>query len=147
MLRVVVDTNVLVSGLIMPTGAARQVVDELIVGTFEPILTPDLAFELQNVMSRPKFAARVVDQLRLTAILSKVGPEIRMVEPVMLVRDPGDAIVVVAAIGALADIIVTGDRDLLNDSEVVDRLWTRSIEVMTPAELMRRLNSGPPAAR
>ncbi len=147
MLRVVVDTNVLVSGLISPIGAARQVVDDLIAGRFEPILTSDLAFELQSVISRPKFEARVVDQLRLTAILSKVGPEIRMVEPVMLIRDPGDAIVVVAAIGALADIIVTGDRDLLDDSDLVDWLRTRSIEVVTPAELMRRLNAPPPAAR
>ena len=147
MLRVVVDTNVLASGLIMSVGTARQVVNELLARRFEPILTPDLAFELQNVMSRPKFMARVIDEARLAAILSFVRPGFGVIESLMPVRDPSDVIVVAAAVGEMADLIVTGDRDLLDDSDLVDWLRTRSIEVITPAELMRRLNAPPPEAR
>lgn len=147
MLRVVVDTNVLASGLIMSVGTATQVVNELLARRFEPLLTPDLAFELQNVMSRPKFMARVIDEARLAAILSFVRPGFGVIEVLMPVRDPSDVIVVAAAVGEMADLIVTGDRDLLDDSDLVDWLRTRSIEVITPAELMRRLNAPPPEAR
>jgi uncharacterized protein len=146
-LRVVVDTNVLVSGLIMSAGTARHVVNELIAQRFEPILTPDLAFELQNVMSRPKFWARVIDEARLAAILSFVRPGFGVIDALLPVRDPSDVIVVAAAIGEMADLIVTGDRDLLDDGELVQSLRARSIEVITPAELVRRLNAPPPAAR
>lgn len=145
-MRVVVDTNVLISGLIASRGP-RRIVDAAIGGHFDLIMTPDLAMELVGVAARPKFRKHVIDQDRLTSIVSLVEAFAPSHDVVTPSRDPRDRIVVEAAISGRGDAIVTGDRDLLDDPGVVSWLAARGIEVIIPAELVRRLNAAPPAAR
>jgi predicted nucleic acid-binding protein len=46
---------------------------------------------------------------------------------------------VAAALAGRADAIVTGDRELLEDPDLRIWLWARSVEVLKPAELVKRL--------
>lgn len=141
-MRVVVDTNVLISGLLAPGGPTRRIVDAGIGGTFEMVATPDLAMELIGVTARPKFSELEIDQERLTAIVSFVEEYATAIDAVVAPsRDPADRIVVEAAIIGRVRALVTGDRDLLDDPDVVHWLAVRGIEVITPAEFVRRLNS------
>lgn len=55
------------------------------------------------------------------------------------VRDPKDAPVIAAAVAGRADVIVTGDRDLLGDAGLRAWLTDPGIEALTPAELVDRL--------
>jgi len=146
-MRVVVDTNVLVSGLITERGTARRLVNALVAGRFEPILTPAMAIELLFVVGRPKFRAYVVDQRRLSAIASVVDVFAVTPDVAMPSRDSGDQIVVEAAVAGRADVIVTGDRDLLDDMDLRAWLLARGVEIITAAELMRRLDSSRSSAR
>ena len=57
----------------------------------------------------------------------------------MEVRDPKDAPVIAAAVAGRADVIVTGDRDLLGDAGLRAWLTDPGIEALTPAELVDRL--------
>jgi len=57
-----------------------------------------------------------------------------------VLRDPRDAPVVAAAIAGHAEVIVTGDRDLLEDEELRAWLTVRDVEVLSPAELLERLS-------
>ena len=57
----------------------------------------------------------------------------------MELRDPGDAPVVAAAVAGAADVIVTGDADLLADEALRPWLAERNVEVLTPVELLERL--------
>ena len=57
-----------------------------------------------------------------------------------MLRDPRDAPVVAAAIAGHAEVIVTGDRDLLEDEELRAWLTVRDVEVLSPAELLERLS-------
>ena len=140
-MRVVVDTNVLVSALITERGTARRLVDALVAGRFEPILTPAMAIELLSVVWRPKFRTRVVNQYRLTAIVSVVDEFAVATDAIVPSRDSGDRIVIEAAVAGEADMIVTGDRDLLDDLDLRAWLMARGIEVTTPAEFLRQLDS------
>lgn len=72
-------------------------------------------------------------------VLILVAPLLPAVDVHVEPRDPDDAMVVAAAVAGGADTIVTGDRHLLDDSELRHWLADRGIEVETPASLVERL--------
>ena len=53
-MRVVVDTNVFVSGLIKPQGAPGAIVDAVIEGRIPPVFSSETLAELQDVLARPR---------------------------------------------------------------------------------------------
>jgi putative PIN family toxin of toxin-antitoxin system len=68
-LRVVLDTNVLISAALKPGGLEAAVVESVLAGRFEAWATPEVWAEYEEVLSRPKFAAvrdasrRILDTL------------------------------------------------------------------------------------
>lgn len=138
-MRVVLDTNVLVSGLITPAGSPGRILNAVFARRLTLVLTSDLAMELLGVLVRPKFRGFAFDRRRLSNLVSAVQPIVIGDDVAIPRRDPGDRIVVEAAVAGRAEAIVTGDRDLLDDVELVAWLTVRGIEVITPAELTRRL--------
>ena len=118
MVRIVLDTNLLVSGVIA-AGLPRRLVDGAIAGEFEFCTSEVLLAELLNVLSRGKFAARltqagltpegIVGDLRRIAVVVSPASVPRVVP-----TDPDDDHVLAAALAGEADIIASGDkRDLL----------------------------------
>jgi len=63
--RVVLDTNTLVSGVLSPGDPPRRLLDELRAHVFELCSSATLLAELLDVLSREKFAARLT-QVGLT---------------------------------------------------------------------------------
>ena len=53
MLRVVLDTNVIVSALLSPRGTQGRILERLIDGAFELILSPKLLEELKRSLGYP----------------------------------------------------------------------------------------------
>ncbi|WP_399678720.1 putative toxin-antitoxin system toxin component, PIN family [Xenophilus sp.] len=117
-MRLVIDTNLLVSGVIF-RGLPRQLLDAARAGEFELCTSEVLLAELQGVLARAKFAQPlaqagqtpqgIVDELRRLAVV--VTPaHVQRVVP----TDADDDHVLAAALYAGADLIVSGDRrDLL----------------------------------
>lgn len=68
-----------------------------------------------------------------------LAPSLPRVELDVELRDPDDAPVIAAAVSGGADVIVTGDKDLLEERDLLDWLSDRGITVLTPAELIERL--------
>ena len=117
-MRIVLDTNLLVSGVIA-AGLPRRLVDGAKAGEFELCTSEVLLTELLDVLSREKFAARlsqagltpegIVDDLRRLAVA--VTPTD---VPRVVLTDPDDDHVIAAAVAGQADFIASGDRrDLL----------------------------------
>lgn len=117
-MRIVIDTNLLVSGVIS-AGLPRQLVDAAKAGEFELCTSEVLLAELLDVIARGKFSARltqagltplaIVEDLRALAVV--VSPT--TVAHVVL-TDPDDDHVLAAALTGAADLIASGDkRDLL----------------------------------
>jgi uncharacterized protein len=114
--RAVIDTNVLLSGLLWH-GTPRTLIEQVRAGTLILISSPALLAELADVIARPKF--------RTILLRSNVGPEQMLAElwrlteivdppplPTQVSRDADDAVLALAK-AAQADLIVSGDADLL----------------------------------
>lgn len=114
MRRVVVDTNALVSRLLLPDSVAgravRGIVDEARLLLSDPLLE-----ELARVLARPKFDRYVTLEERqdFIRLLVRIAEPVPILRRVRACRDPGDDLVLELAVNGRADLVVTGDADLL----------------------------------
>jgi len=116
-MRIVVDLNTLVSGLIWQ-GTPRRLLELARAGRFELLTSAILLTELDDVLHRSKLASPLHRaQLSADALVADIARIATLVTPVDLpapiCRDPDDNDVLAAALGGHADAIVSGDRDLL----------------------------------
>ncbi len=137
-LRVVVDTNVWVSALIVPTGPPAAVLHALRERRFELVASWQLAEELADVLRRPKLRRYEISGTDVDDVLQLLAPFLPTAELDTPIRNEGDAPVVAAALAGAADAIVTGDRDLLAD-DLREWLADRGVRVLTPTELLGEL--------
>jgi putative PIN family toxin of toxin-antitoxin system len=131
--RVVVDTNALVSRLLVPGSVAGRAVDRavergrLLVGEATMV-------ELTTVLGRAKFDPYVslADRQQFIRLLGRIAELVPILRPVRACRDPKDDMFLEVAVNGGADLIVTGDRDLLELHPFL------GIPILSPAEYLRR---------
>jgi putative PIN family toxin of toxin-antitoxin system len=116
--RGVIDTNVLVSGLISGQGPPRRIVDAWLDGRFLLITSLYQVEELHHVLTYPRIASRIrleeaELELLLVAFLSQAELVPGHYQLPGITRDPKDDAVVSCAVEGEADFIVSGDQDLL----------------------------------
>lgn len=136
--RVVVDTNVFVSGLIWPASVPGRLVDD-VVTRCQILVTADTLNELVATLMSAKFDAYLERATRHDA-LERLIPMLEVVEPIQVVRacrDPEDDKFLEAAVNGRADVIVSGDRDL-----VVLHPFA-GIAIVTPADYLAGLEQAP----
>ena len=135
--RVVLDTNVLISGLFSTTSTPARAVEHAI-SSGQLIATADTLRELMTKLLSPKFD-RFAPHERRDALLLRLAPLIEIVEVVQRIqasRDPDDDKFFEAAINGRADVVVSGDGDLLDLNPF------RGIAILTPAAYMDRQRIG-----
>lgn len=116
-MRAVIDTNVLLSGLLWH-GAPHLLLRAVRDGVFVLVSSPALLAELERVISRKKFDAILTrSNTSKKESLAELRQLAEVIEPPPLpqqvCRDPDDDAVLALAVAAQADIIVSGDDDLL----------------------------------
>jgi putative PIN family toxin of toxin-antitoxin system len=111
-MRVVLDTNVLISALFWG-GQPRRLVDLAIAGRIQAITSPELLGELERVLAEDFEVPQDKVEFVLRDVLSYAEITVPLEEIEAPVRDPGDTKVIACAVSGRADCIVTGDRDLL----------------------------------
>ena len=113
MLRIVLDTNVLVSAIISD-GKSRELLKKGIANQYSIVMSDLILKKLITVLRRPKFELsedelqRTILALIRTAEVVNVKTKIRAVK-----EDPKDDMIIETAIDGCADTIVTGDNHLL----------------------------------
>lgn len=129
--RWVLDTNTLVSRLLMPGGTAARAVDHaLALGV--PLVSDDALAELAEVLSRPRFDRYVslADRQRFVALLGGVARRVAITHRVQACRDPRDDKFLHVALNGEAEAIVSGDNDLL----VLDPF--HGVRILSPAAFL-----------
>jgi putative PIN family toxin of toxin-antitoxin system len=137
--KLVIDTNVLVSGLFWSGSPARlmTMVNE---GRAQHVWSSALLQEFIVVVDRPKFTEPLRKMnCTVSDLVAEISSQATMivasqVDPPPELRDPKDLIVLAAVVGSGADAIVTGDKDLLALGEF------RGIPILDVAEALTRMS-------
>lgn len=117
-MRVVIDTNILISAFFWG-GLPLQILIATYEGRLLALATADTVSELQRVFSYPKFAQRISETNLLSRrLLNRYVDAVAITNPAPVppnaVRDPADQAILACAVGGNADVIISGDKDLLS---------------------------------
>lgn len=131
-MRAVIDTNVLISGLLWH-GAPHVLLEQIRAGTLALVSSPALLAEFEDVIGRAKFNAILTrSNTSRETVLAEMRKLAEVIAPPPLskpvCRDPDDDEILALAIAAQADLIVSGDGDLLSLRNYLN------IPILDPAE-------------
>jgi putative PIN family toxin of toxin-antitoxin system len=133
MLKVVLDTNVLISAILFG-GKPRQILEKAIRGEIRLCLSEPILEELKGVLQRSKFdySPEMIQFIltELTGIADVVNPS-EMID--LVLEDPDDNRILECAVEAGANYIITGDIHLLKLSRY------RNIGVLNAAAFLETL--------
>lgn len=112
--KIILDTNILISGLLLSSSTSQQVFD--IVTENEILLISESTFtEFYSTITRKKFDKYLSLEKRLNflARLREKASLIEIIESITICRDVKDNQFLELAVSGKADMIITGDNDLL----------------------------------
>jgi putative PIN family toxin of toxin-antitoxin system len=138
-MRAVIDTNVLVSGLINPRGAPGRIVDHLLADAFTALYDDRLLSEYRSVLVRPVFGFRVADVDTLIDAIERDGEAVQATVWAGTLPDPTDRPFLEVAVAGRADGLVTG-----NPRHFRPIRGRHAISILTPAAFLTRI-AYPPA--
>ena len=129
--RYVLDTNVLISAVLLPESTAYNAyIKALDTGIL--LASSSTLAEYSEVILRSKFdrySSKERRQVFLNELMQDVE-QITIIEEVDACRDPKDNKFLEVAINGMADILITGDNDLLNLNPF------RGVIIITPADFI-----------
>ena len=130
----VFDTNVVISGILSPDGAPGKLLNAILDGLCQPVVTDSILAEYEDVMSRPKFrfpASRIhplLDAIRSLAVYAPFTP----LTHVATLPDPDDLIFLEAAFSLNVPIVTGNVRHFPKSA-------AGHIPILTPAAFLARL--------
>jgi uncharacterized protein len=131
-LRVVLDTNVLVSGLAYPASTPGRILSLWHQGALQVVLSHYILDEMVRVLPRLQQNKRSPDEIRTLADTFLFLADIVEPDPTLnpTLRDPADQQVLSTFRVSNADYLVTGDKDLLS--------LAAEYPIVTPADFWHR---------
>lgn len=138
-LRVVIDTDVLVAAFDSPRGTSRQLLMDILDGKAELLLSTSLILEYEAVLTRPQILKMIgITAEEVLAVLDELSG---LCVPVAfdyrwrpVARDPDDDLVLETAINGFADVIAT-----FNVADMVAGAARFAVAVERPAAVLRRI--------
>jgi putative PIN family toxin of toxin-antitoxin system len=135
-MRLILDTNILISALLSPAGAPAKLLDAWERKTFTLVASDLLIAEFRHVAARPFFRARLRASAAelLAAGLRDFSIYFRNLPSGPIARDPKDSYLLAMAEAGHADFLVTGDKELSLKHH-------KSTRIVTPAAMIEALKS------
>jgi len=131
--RVVIDTNALVSRLLLPGSIPGQAVRKA-VAEARLLASDDTIIELADVLARKKFDPymTVRERQEFLRLFDRIAERVPIVHVIRACRDPKDDKFLELAVNGAAQLIITGDADLLALHPF------RGIDILPPASYLTR---------
>jgi putative PIN family toxin of toxin-antitoxin system len=143
MIRVVLDTNVLVSAILTPAGPPARILQLALEGRLRITLSAgiikeiNLVFQyskLKKVMKKQRLSYRIVEEVILKILkVASITPGTMLIQEVS--RDPADNLILSCAAEGQADFIISGDKDL---TELVSY---EGISIVDPASFLQLIEA------
>jgi putative PIN family toxin of toxin-antitoxin system len=140
-MKVVVDTNVIISHILVPTGIPAQIIEYRQKKLIELLTSEPILAECRRVLRYKRIRARhhliddqidlAVDAFRKIAVTVKVDMHLDVIT-----KDSDDNRIIECAVVGGADYIVSGDAHLLNVEEY------KGIRILSPATFLHLLKQG-----
>lgn len=134
-MKVVCDTNVLVSGILFGCHS-RRILVLASRGTITNFISPEILREVEDVLSRPKFKLK---PQQVQATIGLFRDSFELITPSKSLKvvhaDPDDDRILEAALAAEAESVISGDQHLLSM-----KTW-KGISIMSPADFMSQHRS------
>lgn len=111
-MKVVFDTNVLVSALVFPGGRGEEALLRIVEERDELILSKPILDELLGVLAR-KFAREAEELARVAVFMGALATMVKPGRRLTLLKDDADNRILECARAGNADAIITGDKALL----------------------------------
>ena len=132
-LRVVLDTNVIVSALQFPESALSALWRALLDRRYRLLLSPAIVEETARIL-RGRFHWQEADARTILRLLVRKADIVRPTSiPNAVPNDPDDNHIIACALAGKADLIVSGDRDLLRLKEY------EGIPIIRPVDYLHTL--------
>jgi uncharacterized protein len=112
-LKAVFDTNIFVSALAIPGGQAERAIDLVIDGRVNLCISKEIIHEVLGVLAQ-KFSKGPEELSRTAVFLSELAELVVPRKRITVLDDEPDNRILECALTGNADIIVTGDRAMLN---------------------------------
>ena len=130
-MKVVVDTNVLVSGLLNPYGSPGRVVDLVVTGALQPLHDDRILHEYRDVLSRPRFGFERADVKALLDHFHWAGLHLTVPPLSVVLPDPDDLPFLEVAAAGDARALITGNAADYEPSE-----GSHQVTVVSPGSFM-----------
>ena len=133
-MRILIDTNVLISAILFPESLPYRAVEKVII-EHTLILSAGIIEEINAVFNR-KFVSKMPELERFfTHLAYELPPVVTVVSSTLphVIRDENDVHVLAAALSANADILLTGDQDF------AELPMTKPL-VLTPRQFIERFS-------
>jgi putative PIN family toxin of toxin-antitoxin system len=115
-MRVVFDTNIFISALVIPGSLAEKAVSRILEGQDELILSTDIIKEVLSVLSS-KFGREREALSHVAVFLLDLGKRVKPDQRIRVLKDEPDNRILECAVFGRAELIVTGDKEMLRLKE------------------------------
>jgi len=115
-MRVVFDTNIFISALVIPGSLAEKAILKIIEGEAPLVISKDIINEVLSVLSS-KFGRDREALSHVAVMLSELGALAKPIKKIRIFKDEPDNRILECAITGSADVLVTGDKEMLRIRE------------------------------
>lgn len=133
-MRVLVDTNVLVSGIFFRPSNPGKVIDLWWEHKFDLVTSEPVYLEVEDTFRKiaKKIGTKPAFIVKLDETLREYADFVSVIPKVDICRDPKDNLILDTALQGKVDYIVSGDKDLL----VLKKY--KGISILTPKEFLKK---------
>ena len=131
-MRVVIDTNVMVSGVLNPHGPPGRIVNALLAETITALHDDRILSEYCEVLLRPAFGFPRQDVEALLDFIESAGEHVSAEPLALVLPDPNDLPFLEVAASGGADALITG-----NLRHFKPRRGQHNVRIATPADFLR----------